>query len=131
MVRGKFYNNNDLYSDLNYFGLNLKQNHKIIDNKIYGFPKNFELSIIEITNSDKDDFIEIIKNSKKFTSLNKINSLSEIEINDSLNNKTCNYQNGIYYIRSIIPEELTNEKYIIINTENNIIEIAKYYKHSE
>lgn len=88
----------DVLSDLKHVDIELKDEFKIIDNKVTGMPERIQETKVLLTSKDRERIINIIKNASNFT------IFSKDEDSESLNAKmdtTYNIKYPQFYSREI------------------------------
>ena len=109
--------------------LNLKDTFKILENDVSGMPERYQKTKIEISNTDKQNLISEIINSKNFENLK---SNEDIRINSEkknryLSNDILNYKYPDFYSREFYTEinNIPTRFFLKLDIKSNELEYQK------
>lgn len=108
----------DIVSDLSHINIELKDDFKIVNNKVTGMPDRMQETEIQISQRDKDRIISEIKNSSNFKSFTNGHSYRDDDMGQFvISDKVFNFK---------YPEFYSKETYTRIDNFPTIITISIY-----
>jgi hypothetical protein len=91
----------DVIEDLKHLNIQLKDDFEISNNEVTGMPERIQTTEIIISNKDKEQIVNEIKNSKNFKSYSSLEEIVEYATNEK---QILNYKRGEFYSRELYSE---------------------------
>lgn len=128
-IDGKTISNEDVKKDLKVINFKLNDNFKILENNVSETPERNQKTKIEISNTDKQNLISEIINSKNYENLK---SDDDIRINSEKENRftsheILNYKYPDFYSREFYTDidNIPTRFFLQLDVKSNILEYQK------
>lgn len=124
-INAFLYSKSDVKKDLKILKIDLKDDFKIVDNEIEGFPEYYQETKLVISERDKNKIIDKIKSAKNFIKYNSTAlSQAEYQLMERENKIILNYQNNNSFFKSHLEKNSADGKdeiFLIVEKESDTL----------